>query len=118
MLIEAWPPTALELGSSSAKVGRGEGWTVKPVRQSPRLERRCDGQATMTNQRRQRVSEVVMLALREEGRRAGMGAARIGRGPQPFIGAGGRRRWRRRAASMAGHDGVGYTQRRGGFMTK
>jgi hypothetical protein len=76
MLIEAWPPTALELGSSSARVRRGEGWTVKPVRQSPRLERRCDGQATMTNQRRQRVSEVVMLELREEGRRAGMGAAR------------------------------------------
>jgi hypothetical protein len=33
----------------------------------------------------------VALELREE-RRAGMVAARIGRGPEPFIGAGGR--WR------------------------
>jgi hypothetical protein len=33
-----------------------------------------------------------MLELGEEGRRARMGAVRTERGPQPFIGAGGRRR--------------------------
>jgi hypothetical protein len=36
----------------------------------------------------------VVLELREERRRAGMGAARIGRGPRPFIGVGGRQRCR------------------------
>jgi hypothetical protein len=65
---------------------------VKPARRSPGLERRHDGRVMMENRRRQRGSEVVMLEFREEGRRAGMGAARTGRGPQPFIGAGGRRR--------------------------
>jgi hypothetical protein len=35
---------------------------------------------------------VVVLELGEEGRRAGMGAARNGRGPHPFIEAGGRQR--------------------------
>jgi hypothetical protein len=35
---------------------------------------------------------VVVLELGEEGRRAGMGAARNGGGPQPFIEAGGRQR--------------------------
>jgi hypothetical protein len=36
----------------------------------------------------------VALELREERRRAGTGAARIGRGPRPFIRVGGRRRRR------------------------
>jgi hypothetical protein len=51
MLTGAWPPAALELRSSSVRVGRGEGRTVKPVRCSPGLERRRDGQAMMANRR-------------------------------------------------------------------
>jgi hypothetical protein len=46
----------------------------------------------------------MMLELREEGRRMGMGAASTRRGPQPFIGARGAG-----AASMVGHEGAGYT---------
>jgi hypothetical protein len=48
-----------------------------------------------------------MLELGEEGRRMGTGAARTGRGPRPFIGVDG---GRGAAASMAGHEGAGYTQ--------
>jgi hypothetical protein len=47
-----------------------------------------------------------MLELRGVRRREEMGAVRTGRGPQPFIGletGGGTG-----AASMAGHEGVGY----------
>jgi hypothetical protein len=50
------------------------------------LERRHDGRAMMANRRWQRGFEVVLLELREEGRRVGMGAS-----------------------SMAGHEGTGYT---------
>jgi hypothetical protein len=82
------------------RVGREEGRTVKPARRSPGLDRRHDGRATMANRLRQRSSEVVMLEFGEEGRRMGTGAVRTGREPQPFIGA----------ASMAGHEGTGYTQ--------
>jgi hypothetical protein len=46
----------------------------------------------VAKQRRWRSSVEVALELREERRKAGMGATKIGRGPQPFIGAGGRRR--------------------------
>jgi hypothetical protein len=49
-----------------------------------------------------------MLELKEEGRRAGMGAARTGRGPRLFIvleGGGGVG-----AASIAAHEGVSYTE--------
>jgi hypothetical protein len=94
MLIRAWPPTAPELGTSPVRVGREEWRTTKPMRRSLGLERRHDGWVTMANQRRQRSSEVVMLELGEEGRRAGMGAVRTGQGPQPFIEVGGRQRHR------------------------
>jgi hypothetical protein len=94
MLVRAWPPTTPELGSSPVRVGRGEWRTMKPMRRSLGLERRHDGWVTMANQRRQRSSEVVMLELGEEGRRAGMGAVRTGQGPQPFIEVGGRQRHR------------------------
>jgi hypothetical protein len=94
MLIRAWTPAAPRLGSVMARVGCGEGKSAKPARCSPRLERWHDGRATMANPRRQRGSEVVMLELGEEGRRAGTGVARTGRGPQPFIGVKGRRRHR------------------------
>jgi hypothetical protein len=93
-LTGAWSLTAPELRSSPARVGREEGRTVKPARRSPGLDRRHDGWAMTANRRRQRSSEVVVLELREEGRRMGTGAERTGRGPQPFIGARGRRRRR------------------------
>jgi hypothetical protein len=92
MLVGAWSPTTPKLRSSPARVGHEEGSTVKPAWRSPGLDRRRDGRATTANRRWQRSLEVVMLELREEGRRMGMGAARTRRGPQPFIGAGGRRR--------------------------
>jgi hypothetical protein len=50
-LVRAWSPTAPELGSSSVRVGCGVGRTVKPVRRSPRLVRRCDGRAATANRR-------------------------------------------------------------------
>jgi hypothetical protein len=50
-LTEAWSPTASELGSSPARVGCGEGRTVKPARCSPGLVRRCDSRAATTNRR-------------------------------------------------------------------
>jgi hypothetical protein len=78
MLTGAWPPIAPELRSSSARVEHGEGRTVKLTQRSPGLERQCDGWATTANRQQQRGLEVVMLKLREEGRRVGMGAARTG----------------------------------------
>jgi hypothetical protein len=90
-LAGAWSPIAPELGSSPVRVGREEGRTVKPARRSPGLDRRRDDRATTANWWRQRSLEVVMLELREEGWRMGTGGVRTGRGPQPFIGAGGRR---------------------------
>jgi hypothetical protein len=60
------------------RVGSEEGRTVKPTRHSPGLDRRRDGWATTANRWLQRSSEVVMLELREDGRRMGMGAARTG----------------------------------------
>jgi hypothetical protein len=76
MLAGAWSLTASELKCSPARVGREERRTVKPTWRSHGVDRRRDGRATMENRRRQRSSEVVMLELREEGRRMGMGAAR------------------------------------------
>jgi hypothetical protein len=84
MLAGALPPTAPELGSLSARVGWREGRTVKPAWRSHRLERRHDGQVMTANQRWKRGSEVVLVELREDGRRVGMGAARTGREPQPL----------------------------------
>jgi hypothetical protein len=46
-LSAAW--TTPELGSSPARVGCGEGRTVKPARRSPGLVRRRDGRAAMAN---------------------------------------------------------------------
>jgi hypothetical protein len=69
--------TALELGSSPARVGCGEGRMVKPVRRSPGLVRRRGGRAATANRRRERSSEVVMFDLGEDGRR-GMSVARVG----------------------------------------
>jgi hypothetical protein len=43
----------------------------------------------------------VVLELGEGRRRAGMGAAKIGRGPQPFTGARGRRRHRDSIAGVS-----------------
>jgi hypothetical protein len=40
----------------------------------------------MASRRRERSSEVAMFDLREEGRRRGMSAARVGGRPPPFIG--------------------------------
>jgi hypothetical protein len=70
--------TAPELGSSPARVGCGEGRTVKPARRSPRLVRWRGGRAATANWWRDRSSEVVMFDLGEEGRRRGMSAARVG----------------------------------------
>jgi hypothetical protein len=70
--------TAPELGSSPARVGCGEGRTVKPARRSPGLARRRGGRAAMASQRRERSSEVAMFDLGEEGSRRGMSAARVG----------------------------------------
>jgi hypothetical protein len=72
--------TAPELESSPARVGRGEGRRVKLARRSPGLARRCGGRATAASRRRERSSEVAVLDLREERRRRGMSAARIGEG--------------------------------------
>jgi hypothetical protein len=72
--------TASELESSPARVGCGEGRTVKPVRCSPGLARRRGGRAAMASRRRDRSSEVAVLDLGEEGRRRGMSAVRIGEG--------------------------------------
>jgi hypothetical protein len=69
-----------------ARVGCGEGRTVKPARRSPGLARRRGGRAAMASRRRQWSSEVAMFDLREEGRRRGMSAARVGGRPPPFIG--------------------------------
>jgi hypothetical protein len=52
MFAGAWSPTAPELGSSPARVGSGEGRTVKLARCSPGLIRRRDGRAAMANRRR------------------------------------------------------------------
>jgi hypothetical protein len=49
VLIGVWPPAAPGLGSSPARVGRGEGRTVKAARRSPRLETRRDGRVTLAN---------------------------------------------------------------------
>jgi hypothetical protein len=49
MLAGAWSSTTPELGSSPARVGCGEGRTVKPARRSPGLVRRRDGRAAMAN---------------------------------------------------------------------
>jgi hypothetical protein len=84
MLVGAWPPAAPEFRSSSVRVGQGEGRTAKPTRRSPGLERRCDAWVMTANQRWQRGSKVMLLEIREEGRRAGMGTVRTGRGPQPL----------------------------------
>jgi hypothetical protein len=70
---------APELGSLPARVGCGEGRTVKPVRRSPGLARRRGGWAATASRRRERSSEVAVLDLEKEGRR-GMSAARIGEG--------------------------------------
>jgi hypothetical protein len=72
------------LPSLSVRVRPREGRAVKLVRRSHELERRRDGQAMMANRRWQRGSEVVLLELREEGRRVEMGAARTGQGPHPL----------------------------------
>jgi hypothetical protein len=69
--------TTPELGSSSVRVGCGEGSTVKPVRRSPGLIRRRSGQAATASRRRERSSEVAMFDLGEEGRRRGMSAVRV-----------------------------------------
>jgi hypothetical protein len=58
---------ALELESSPARVGCGEGRTVKPTRCSPGLARRCGGRAATASQRRERSLEVAVLDLGEEG---------------------------------------------------
>jgi hypothetical protein len=50
MLAGAWSPIAPELESSPARVGCGEGRTVKPARRSPGLVRRRDGRVAMANQ--------------------------------------------------------------------
>jgi hypothetical protein len=78
MLAGVRSQTAPELGSSPARVGCGEGRTVKPVRRSPGLARRRDGRAATTSRRRERSSEVAMFDLGEEGRRRGMSAVRVG----------------------------------------
>jgi hypothetical protein len=70
--------TAPELGSSLARVGCGEGRTVKSAWRSPRLARRRGGRAATASQWRERSSEVAMFDLGEEGRRRGMSAARVG----------------------------------------
>jgi hypothetical protein len=49
MLAGARSRTAPELGSSPARVGCGEGRTVKPARRSPGLVRRRGGRATTAN---------------------------------------------------------------------
>jgi hypothetical protein len=63
--------TTPELDSSPARVGCGEGRTVKPARRSPGLARRRGGRAATASQRRERSSEVAVLDLRGEGRRGG-----------------------------------------------
>jgi hypothetical protein len=78
MLTGAWPLAAPELGSLSVRVRCKEGRTVKSTRRSPRPEKQSDGRAMMRNRRRQRGSEVVLLELKEGGRRVGMGAVRTG----------------------------------------
>jgi hypothetical protein len=72
--------TAPKLESSPARVGCGEGRTVKPTRRSPVLPRWCGGRAATASRWRERSSEVAVLDLGEEGRRRGMSAARIGEG--------------------------------------
>jgi hypothetical protein len=95
MLAGVRSQTTPELGSSPVRVGCGEGRTVKPTRRSPGLVRRRGGRAVTASRRRERSSEVAMFDLGDEGRRRGMSAARVGGGPLPFIGAGGRRGHRR-----------------------
>jgi hypothetical protein len=70
--------TAPELGSSPARVGCGEGRTVKPAWRSPGLVRWRGHRAATTSRRRERSSEVVMFDLEEEGRRRRMSAVRVG----------------------------------------
>jgi hypothetical protein len=77
-LTGVWSRTAPELGSSSARVECGEGRTVKPARRSPGLVRRRGGRAATAYRWWERRSEVVMFDLRDEGRRRGMSAARVG----------------------------------------
>jgi hypothetical protein len=67
-----------ELGRSPARVGCGEGRTVKPARPSPGLVRWRGGRAATASRRWERSSEVAMFDLREEGRRSGMSAVRVG----------------------------------------
>jgi hypothetical protein len=52
MLAGARSRTTPELGSSPARVGCGEGRTVKPARRSPGLVRWCGGWAATANRRR------------------------------------------------------------------
>jgi hypothetical protein len=78
MLIGVRSRTAPELESSPARVGCGEGRTVKPARCSPGLARRRGGWAATVSRRRERNSKVAMFDLGEEGRRRGMSAARVG----------------------------------------
>jgi hypothetical protein len=70
--------TAPELGSSPGRVGCGEGRTVKPTRRSPGLVRWRGGRAATASRRRERSLDLAMFDLREEGRRRGMSAARVG----------------------------------------
>jgi hypothetical protein len=86
MLAGVRSQTALELGSSPARVGCGEGRMVKPARRSPGLARRRGGRAATASRRWERSSEVAMFDLREEGRRRGMSAVRVGSWPLRFIG--------------------------------
>jgi hypothetical protein len=78
MLAEVRSWTAPKLGSSPARVGCGEGRTVKPARRSPGLARRRRGRAATARRWQERSSEVAMFDLGEEGRRRGMSAARVG----------------------------------------
>jgi hypothetical protein len=78
MLTGVRSQTAPELGSSSVRVGCGEGRTVKPARRSPGLARRRGGRAAMASRRWERSSEVAMFNLGEEGMRRGMSVARVG----------------------------------------
>jgi hypothetical protein len=78
MLIGVRSRTAPELGSSPARVGCGEGRTVKPALRSPGLVRRRGRRAATASRQWERSSEVAMFDLGEEGRRRGMCAARVG----------------------------------------
>jgi hypothetical protein len=63
--------TAPELESSPARVGCGEGRTVKPARRSPGLARRRGGRAATASRWRETSSEVAVLDLGEDGNECG-----------------------------------------------